>query len=52
MKTYLITSENVQALLRYLFTRPYGEVHTFIDTLARLEENTNGTRPESDKKKV
>ena len=52
MKTYLITSENVQTILRYLSTKPYAEVHGLIDTLVKLEENTNGTRPESHKKKV
>lgn len=52
MKTYLITSDVLQSTIRYLFTRPYAEVHNLIEALAKLEEHTNGTRPEPDKKKI
>lgn len=52
MKTYLLTSDVLQSTLRYLFTRPYAEVHNLIEVLAKLEENKDGIRPEPDKKKV
>ena len=35
-KTYLVTSELLMDLMRYLMTRPYGEVHTVINKLASL----------------
>ena len=36
MKTYMINSEEVQFILRYLFTRPYGEVVKLMNTLSTL----------------
>ena len=38
MKTnnYIITGEQIQVLLRYLFTRPYGEVVTIMNTISTL----------------
>ena len=38
MKTYMINSEEVQFILRYLFTRPYGEVIKIIEILGQLRE--------------
>jgi hypothetical protein len=35
-KTYLVTSELLMDLMRYLMTRPYGEVHTVMNKLASL----------------
>tara|TARA_X000001316_G_C921171_1_gene35489 strand:+ start:1159 stop:1329 length:171 start_codon:yes stop_codon:yes gene_type:complete len=35
---YIITGEEVQVLLRYLFTRPYGEVIKLIEILGKLRE--------------
>ena len=35
-KTYLVTSELLIDLMRYLMTRPYGEVHTVMNKLASL----------------
>jgi hypothetical protein len=35
---YIITGEQVQVLLRYLFTRPYGEVIKMIEILGQLRE--------------
>ena len=35
---YIISSEQVQFLLRYLFTRPYGEVIKLIEILGQLRE--------------
>jgi len=35
---YIINGEQVQLLLRYLFTRPYGEVIKLIEILGQLRE--------------
>ena len=35
---YIISGEKVQLLLRYLFTRPYGEVIKLIEILGQLRE--------------
>jgi hypothetical protein len=35
---YIISGEQVQFLLRYLFTRPYGEVIKLIEILGQLRE--------------
>jgi hypothetical protein len=35
---YIITGEQIQILLRYLFTRPYGEVIKMIEILGQLRE--------------
>jgi len=53
MKTYLISEEVRQEVLKYLWTRPYGEVFRVMDTLLKLEERKESDRTqESDKKKV
>tara|TARA_B100001094_G_scaffold295571_1_gene317023 strand:+ start:86 stop:253 length:168 start_codon:yes stop_codon:yes gene_type:complete len=36
MKNYIINGQEVQNLLRYLFTRPYGEVIKLIEILGQL----------------
>jgi hypothetical protein len=44
-KHYIISGSQVQSLLRYLFTRPYGEVVQGIEVLAKglreLDSNIN-----------
>ena len=37
-RTYLIDSIQLQDIMRYLMTRPYGEVVKIINTLARLNQ--------------
>ena len=39
-KTYLVTSELLMDIMRYLMTRPYGEVHTVMNKLASLTPYT------------
>ena len=39
-KTYLINSEQLMDIMRYLMTRPYGEVHTVMNKLASLTPYT------------
>ncbi|NDB54334.1 hypothetical protein EB169_00700 [archaeon] len=36
-KVYLITSEQLQNIFRYLMTRPYGEVVQTMNMLSKLE---------------
>ncbi len=53
MKTYLISEDIRQEVLKYLWTRPYGEVFRIMDSLLKLEERKeNGRTQESDKKKI
>ena len=35
-KTYLITSEQLMDIMRYLMTRPYGEVVKLMNSLSTL----------------
>ena len=35
-KQYLIDSEKLKDIMRYLMTRPYGEVVTIINTISTL----------------
>lgn len=37
-RTYLINSKQLQDIMRYLMTRPYGEVVNIINMLARLNQ--------------
>ena len=37
-RTYLIDSIQLQDIMRYLMTRPYGEVVKIMNTLARLNQ--------------
>ena len=52
MRNYLINSEVVQSILKYMFTRPYGEVHTLITGLAQLQETSNESGQKQETKKV
>jgi len=38
MKTYIITEAQANALLGYLQTKPYSEVHSGVDMLTNLPE--------------
>jgi hypothetical protein len=48
---YIITGEQVQILLRYLFTRPYGEVIKLIEILGQLRELDEKVSPDFISKK-
>tara|TARA_B100001939_G_scaffold265449_1_gene232737 strand:- start:2275 stop:2496 length:222 start_codon:yes stop_codon:yes gene_type:complete len=37
-RTYLITSEQLMNIMRYLMTRPYGEVVTLMNSLSQLPQ--------------
>ena len=53
MKTYLISEDIRQEVLKYLWIRPYGEVFRIMDSLLKLEERKeDGRTQESDKKKI
>jgi|ETNvirenome_2_30_1030614.scaffolds.fasta_scaffold57131_3 hypothetical protein len=52
MKNYLISSELLQNVIKYMFTRPYGEVHTLITGLAQLQETSNESGQKQETKKV
>ena len=51
-KQYVITGSQVQSILRYLFTRPYGEVVQGIEVLSRgLQELDTSAIKNTDGKK-
>ena len=54
MHNYLITQEQVNEILKYLFTKPYGEVAQAISALTKLPKLDPKINPtfvkESDKK--
>ena len=52
MKNYLINSEVVQSILKYMFTRPYGEVYKLMEVVLKLEENKNESGQKQETKKV
>jgi len=52
MKTYLINEEQRQEVLKYMWTRPYGEVHRLMEIILKLQENKNEPEQKSEKKKV
>jgi len=52
MKTYLISEEERQEVLKYIWTRPYGEVYKIMDTLLKLGESRNERVEELSKKKI
>ena len=52
MKNYLISSELLQNVIKYMFTRPYGEVHTLIQALATLQESKDESGQKQETKKV
>ena len=47
-KQYLVTASQLQDIMKYLMTRPYGEVHTIMNKLASLtphkEESNDGKK--------
>ena len=52
MKNYSINSELLQNVIKYMFTRPYGEVHTLIQALATLQESKDESGQKQETKKV
>ncbi len=52
MKNYLINEEQRQEVLKYLWTKPYGEVFRIMEILLKLEERKDERLEESNKKKV
>ena len=52
MKNYVISSELLQNVIKYMFTRPYGEVHNLITGLAKLKETSNESGQKQETKKV
>lgn len=52
MKTYLISEEERQEVLKYMWTRPYGEVFRLMEILLKLQERKDERVEEPSKKKV
>ena len=52
MKTYLISEEERQEVLKYMWTRPYGEVFRLMEVLLKLQERKDERVEEPSKKKV
>jgi|TARA_B110000211_G_scaffold68964_1_gene79643 hypothetical protein len=52
MKTYSINEEQRQEILKYMWTRPYGEVYKLMEVVLKLEENKNEFGQEQETKKV
>jgi|TARA_R100000541_G_scaffold9653_1_gene17399 hypothetical protein len=52
MKTYSINEEQRQEVLKYMWTRPYGEVYKLMEVVLKLEENKNESGQEQETKKV
>jgi len=52
MKTYLISEEERQEVLKYIWTRPYGEVFRLMEILLKLQERKDERVEEPSKKKV
>lgn len=52
MKNFLISEEQRQELLKYMWTRPYGEVYRLMEILLKLQERKDERLEESSKKKV
>ena len=49
-KQYIISGSQVQSILRYLFTRPYGEVVKLMNSLSALTPyNTGGGKDDGKK---
>ena len=49
-RTYLITSEQLMDIMRYLMTRPYGEVVKLMNSLSALTPyNTGGVKDDGKK---
>ena len=52
MKTYSINEEQRQEVLKYMWTRPYGEVYKRMEVVLKLEENKNESGQKQETKKV
>tara|TARA_R110002124_G_C8712044_1_gene494996 strand:- start:125 stop:283 length:159 start_codon:yes stop_codon:yes gene_type:complete len=52
MKTYSINEEQRQEILKYMWTRPYGEVYKLMEVVLKLEENKNESGQKQETKKV
>jgi hypothetical protein len=52
MKNYLINEEQRQEVLKYLWTKPYGEVYRIMEIMLKLEGRKDERLEESNKKKV
>ena len=52
MTTYLISEEERQEVLKYMWTRPYGEVFRLMEILLKLQERKDERVEEPSKKKV
>ena len=52
MKNYSINEEQRQEVVKYLWTKPYGEVFRIMEILLKLEERKDERLEESNKKKV
>lgn len=52
MKNYSINEEQRQEVLKYLWTKPYGEVFRIMEIMLKLEERKDERLEESNKKKV
>ena len=52
MKNYSINEEQRQEVLKYLWTKPYGEVFRIMEILLKLEERKDERLEESNMKKV
>lgn len=52
MKNYSINEEQRQEVLKYLWTKPYGEVFRIMEIMLKLEERKDERLEEPNKKKV
>lgn len=52
MKTYSINEEQRQEVLKYMWTRPYGEVYKLMEVVLKLGENKNESGQKQETKKV
>lgn len=52
MKNFLISEEQRQEVLKYIWTKPYNEVYKIMEILLKLEERKDDGLEESSKKKV
>ena len=52
MKNFLISEEQRQEILKYMWTRPYGEVYRLMEVLLKLQERKDERVEEPSKQKV
>jgi hypothetical protein len=52
MKNYLINEEQRQEVLKYMWTRPFGEVHRLMEVVLKLQESKNESGQKQETKKV